>query len=263
MLRPSLVSLVSLVAVVVLAPGCGRRSDTRATLSVFAASSLTESFEELERAFERAHPQLDVQLAFAGSQILRVQLEQGARADVFASANEDHVRALSDIGLVADSEIFAVNALVVVVPLDNPAAIERFEQLPRARRLVIGSPEVPVGAYTRALLERARASLGPSFVDQVRARVVSEESNVRLVRAKVELGEADAAIVYRTDAMASTRVRAIPIPKELGGRTGYRIATLARSDELAAARDFVALVRSPAGQEILARHGFVSPTEAP
>lgn len=239
--------------------GCKQEGPaSRTTLAVFAASSLTEAFQAIERDFEAAHADIDVVPTFAGSQVLRLQLEQGAAADVFASANESHMAALVDAGIVATSAVFAHNELVVIVPPDNPAGIASFSALPRVSRLVIGTDSVPVGIYTRRLLDRARAYLGDAFAAEVRARVVSEESNVRLVRAKVELGEADAAIVYRTDAAASDRVRVIPIPAELNVRAGYYIGPVAASAHAGAGARFVAYLRSEEGRRVLARHGFVT-----
>lgn len=235
----------------------------RVELVVFAASSLTEAFTALERGFEQTHPDVDVQLSFAGSQVLRVQLEQGAAADVFASADARHVDALAEAGLVAERRVLARNGLVVILPADNPAQIEAFAQLTRATRLVVGTPEVPIGAYTREVFARAEAEpeLGPSFVAQLRAHVVSEESNVRLVRAKVELGEADAAFVYATDAQASTKVQTLRLPEALAVETGYPIATLARSAHAERAAAFLAYVASPAGRAILDAHGFDAEAE--
>lgn len=244
------------------AGACGTDDSAgRTPLSVFAASSLTESFQELERGFERSHPEIDVQISFAGSQVLRLQIEQGAAADVFASANEDHARALEEAGLLAPSRTFAHNELVVIVPRDDPAGIETFADLPRAERLVVGTDAVPVGAYARQLLQRAEHRLGPEFSAAVQSHVVSKETNVRLCRAKVELGEADAAIVYRTDAVASERVVAVPIPEDLGVRASYPIAAVNGSTHPAEATAFIDYVLSEEGRATLDRHGFT--TDAP
>lgn len=225
-------------------------------LTVFAASSLTEAFVALEHAFESANEGIDVSLAFGGSQVLRLQIEQGAPADVFASADEGHVAALQQAGLMPKSEVFAYNELTVVVPSDNPAKIESFADLPRAGRVVLGAPTVPVGRYTRELLRRAADSYGPEFRTAVLEHVVSEESNVRLVRAKVELGEADAAIVYRTDATPSSRVQMVPVPAVLNVRADYHIGVIERSPHPELAERWVAYVQSEEGQGILAQHGF-------
>lgn len=239
--------------------GCasGREASEKTELAVFAASSLTEAFGELERGFEASHPDVDVRLTFAGSQVLRLQIEQGAAVDVFASANESHVQALVEQDLVGEPRVFARNELVVIVPTSNPAGIESFSDLAEASRLVIGTDNVPVGIYARQVLDRARGELGDAFVARVLGRVVSEESNVRLVRAKVELGEADAAIVYRTDAVSSEHVRVIPIPDGINVSARYPIGGSTRAAHGPEARAFVAYVVSPEGREILARHGFV------
>ncbi|MGF1467740.1 MAG: molybdate ABC transporter substrate-binding protein [Sandaracinaceae bacterium] len=230
----------------------------RVPLTVFAASSLTEAFQAIERGYERAHPDVDVQLTFAGSQVLRLQIEEGASVDVFASASERHVAALVRAGRVAPALPFAENELVVIVPVDPPSPLRRFDQLDRADRIVLGTAAVPVGIYAREVLARAEAALGPTFVAAVRARVVSEESNARLVRAKVELGEADAAIVYRTDAASSDAVRVLPIPEALGVRARYQIGPLASAPHPAEAERFVAYVRSAPGRGALRRQGFVA-----
>jgi len=225
-------------------------------LTVFAASSLTEAFVELGEEFSRTERCLPPKFAFAGSQSLRLQIEQGAQADVFASANGDHMTALASSGAIAHPKIFAYNELVLIVPKDNPASIRKFEDLPRARRLVVGAPAVPIGQYTRELLQRAEHAFGPAFSSSARKRVVSEETNVRLVRAKVELGEADAAIVYRTD--ATDRVQTIEIPASLNVRAGYQIG-LVGSEPTGLAKRWMQFIDSPAGRTILARHGFATP----
>lgn len=240
--------------------GCKASSDapTRTELFVFAASSLTEAFHELEREFEASNPDVDVKLTLAGSQVLRLQITQGAAADVFASANESHMQALVESGHVKTPSVFAHNELVVIVPATNPAGITQFSELSRAERIVIGTKNVPVGTYTRQMLERARRQLGEEFAAQVEKHVVSQESNVRLVRAKVEMAEADAAIVYRTDGVSSSKVRVVDIPEELNPRASYPIAPLTRSGHGTSGQAFVAFVLSPKGRHVLERHGFVS-----
>ncbi|MGD2045636.1 MAG: molybdate ABC transporter substrate-binding protein [Gemmatimonadota bacterium] len=250
---------------------CGAGSE-RATLSVYAASSLTEAFTELAETFMGTHPGVRVEMTFSGSQVLRVQIEEGAPADVFASADAEHVEALIGEGLMDEARVFAYNELVIVVPPDNPADIESFEDLPRAERIVLGTPAVPVGRYARETLAAADSVIRPGFSADVLAHVVSEESNVRLARSKVELGEADAAVVYRTDAAASDRVRMIPIPASVNVRADYLMGEVRRPDEAgevgaepgseaapAQAGEWDALVRSAVGREVLERHGFVVP----
>lgn len=254
-------SVLALFLVVASAQGQGCKSErsesNEVELSVFAASSLTEAFGDLERGFEASHPSVDVNLTYAGSQVLRLQIEQGASADVFASANESHMQALVDGGHIEKSRVFAHNELVVIVPPNNPAGIDAFADLSKASRIVVGTDNVPVGIYTRQVLERAGRELGESFVSQVEGHIVSEENNVRLVRAKVEMGEADAAIVYRTDAASSDRVRVVPIPDALNVRASYPIGKMTRAAHSPEAQQFVDYVLSEAGRRVLREHGFV------
>jgi molybdate transport system substrate-binding protein len=229
----------------------------RRRLVVFAASSLTDAFNDLERSFEAKNADVDVALSYGGSQLLKLQISEGAPSDVFASADEAHMQELVAAGRAAASQTLAWNELVLVVPRDNPANIRELSELTRAERLVIGAANVPVGAYTRALLSRAAQQYGAAFEREVLAHVVSEESNVRLVRAKVELGEADAAIVYRTDAAGSKDLRQLPIPPELNVRASYPIAALSQAPEPALARRWIAYVLSAEGQSALGTRGFL------
>ncbi len=239
--------------------GCDKSAPAQVKLNVFAASSLTDAFEQAEASFEKAHPNVDVALNFAGSQALRLQLEQGAKADVFASANQKHMAAIVDQKLAPSSEIFAHNELVIITPADAKA-IETVEDLPKAKHIVIGADNVPVGMYTDKFLATARAKLGDDYTAKVRDHIVSRESNVRLVRSKVALGEADAAVVYRTDAVSSKKVRLVPIPNALNVRADYPIAVMSGSTHPELARAFVDFLRSKKGRHILDDNGFVTDT---
>jgi molybdate transport system substrate-binding protein len=233
------------------------RAGERRELVVFAAASLRESFGEIAKIFERDHPGVVVSLALAGSQELRTQIEHGADADVFASADSKQVEPLVAAKLVDHPRIFARNEPVIVVPRANPAALTSLRDLPRAKRIVLGIPAVPIGAYALRVLDAASTRYGADFRARVEARVVSREVNVRQVLAKVTLGEADAAVVYRTDvASAGDAVEAIPIPPELNVVADYPITAVADAKHGALAREFIDLVLSPAGQQILERFGF-------
>lgn len=237
--------------------GCVRETSEDSALSVYAASSLADAFGELEAVFEGAHPGVDVAITLAGSQVLRLQIEQGAAADVFASANPEHMDALVEAGLVEESHVFAHNDLVIIVPLDNPAGIESLEDLPEARRLVLGTSSVPVGRYAREVLRLAAPTHGEGFEAMVLSRVVSEESNVRLARAKIELGEADAALVYRTDAGSSERVAVVEIPREVNVIADYPVGVMRRTSVPGLAAAWVELLASVEGKAVLTRHGFI------
>jgi molybdate transport system substrate-binding protein len=232
-------------------------------VTVFAAASLREAFTSLAGAFEGSHPEAHLVFSFAGSQTLRAQLEQGAPADVFASADERHMQALVAAKRVQQPRVFATNELVVVVALDRASSLKTLAALPGAARIVLGAPEVPVGAYTAQMLDRASRTLGADFKTRVEAHVVSREPDVRQVLAKVALGEADAGVVYRSDALvAKGKVALVPIPPEDNVRATYPVAvtTGALAPELG--RAFVELLASPSGQLALAERGFLPPTGA-
>ena len=176
---------------------------------------------------------------------------------MFASADGGQLRALEAAGLTHPARIFARNEPVIVVPAGNPARIGGLQDLPRAQRIVLGAPEVPIGSYTLRILDAASALYGPAFAKAVGAHVASRELNVRQVLAKVRLGEADAAIVYRTDALAARdTVEAISIPRQVNALAEYPIAALRGARDPAMARAFVELVLSPGGRAILSRFGF-------
>jgi molybdate transport system substrate-binding protein len=247
---------LAVLASVSNAAGDGGTSGSR-ELTVFAAASLRDAFDKIADVFERSHPGVHVRLNYAGSQELRAQLENGAPADVFASADLKQFEAARSTNLVGSPRIFATNEPVLVVPKANPAKVSSLAELPKATRLVIGTPEVPIGAYTIQILDRAKAKYGTDFRSRVEARVVSRELNVRQVLNKVSLGEADAGIVYRTDARsAGEKVQVISIPPELNVVAEYPMATTTKPPAPELARAWVEMVTSPGGQQILGDHGF-------
>jgi len=177
------------------------------TLTVYAAASLTDAFRDLGRTLEAAHPGLTVRFNFAGSQQLALQIEQGAPADVFASADQRWMSYAAEKGLVAgESAIFARNRLVAIVPRTNPARIGGLPDLARrGTKVVVAAEAVPAGKYSREALEKLSTAPGfpPEYARRVLANVVSQEENVKAVVAKVQLGEADAGLVYRSDVTPS------------------------------------------------------------
>lgn len=231
-------------------------------LTVFAAASLTDAFEQMADDIAAANPGVEITFNFAGSQALVTQLtEGGAEAGVLATANESQMNAAIEGGVPADSpRIFARNLLTIAVPTDNPADIDSIVDLAAGDiRLVLANPDVPAGDYARDSLCLASASIladPQEFVAAVAASIVSEEENVRAVLTKVELGEADAGIVYVTDAMTSgDSVLSFAIPDELNVIAEYPIAAL-NDDPLSAA--FVSYVLSEEGQATLASFGFAA-----
>lgn len=254
--------IASLVVTLALLSACasdgsgpaGGTSAPRRTLTVFAAASLTDAFSEVADGFESAHPGLDVTFNFAGSHILRAQIEAGARADVFASANTREMETLVSGGLVTEApQTFLTNRLVIITPADNPAGLSRFEDLARpGLKLVLAAEEVPAGRYTRQTLGK----VGADFESQVLSNVVSKETDVKQVLAKVKLGEADAGIVYASDPVSSVPIKVIEIPDAFNVLAEYSIAPLADAPQPELALAFVAFVLSPQGQSILQKWGF-------
>lgn len=231
-------------------------------LTVFAAASLTDAFTEIGENFEAANPGVGVTFNFGGSQALRTQIEEGAPADIFASANGKEMDVLVTGNFVAASapRIFLNNKLVVILPAENPAGIETLEDLATPGiKLVLAAEEVPVGNYARQSLDRMNGQFGTEFKDQVLANVVSNEDNVKQVVAKVQLGEADAGIVYTSDAIASPEVKSIQLPDDLNVIAKYPIAPLIKSPNADLASEFVKYVLSAEGQAVLQKWGFYRP----
>ena len=250
---------LSLILIVTGCSAAASRPESR-TLNVFAASSLTEAFMEIGKNFEAANPNITVTFNFAGSQALKTQIEEGAPADVFASANKPEMESLIASGFVATdaAQIFLQNGLVVILPSENQLGLGKLQDLARPGvKLVLAAEEVPVGKYTRQSLDLMNGQFGMDFKDQVLANVVSNEDNVRQVVAKVQLGEADAGIVYNSDAVAVPDLKRIDIPAGLNVSAEYPIALLSRSahQELGAA--FIDYVLSVEGQAVLQKWGFV------
>lgn len=241
-------------------PQPGRRAPAKETqLVVFAAASLREAFNALAGEFQRSHPGVEVQFNFAGTQELRTQLELGAPADVFASADPEHMDALLRAKRVGAPTVFARNELVVVTAKEVAPRLTAFADLPSATRIVIGTSEVPIGRYTLQLFERASQKLGSNFRKQVEAKVVSRELNAKQVLAKVTLGEADAAIVYRSDAIAAKdRVGVVPIPEEINVIAQYPVAAVEGAAHPYLASKWVTLLVSARGRGALQRAGFTT-----
>ena len=236
------------LAAAVLAAGlfvsvAAARPDAHPT--VYAASSLTNAFPKIAPA----------KYSFAGSDALAAQIRQGAPADVFASANMALPQGLHDDQLCTKPVVFTRNALVVIVPTSNPAGIHSVYDLTRqGLKVVVAAPSVPVGHYTRKVLVKLHLLA-------VLDNVVSEETDVREVLAKIALGEGDAGFVYRTDARtAPDKVKPIEIPARGQPDVRYGICVVAASSHKTAALAFVSKVLGPRGQRILRHNGFLPRT---
>jgi molybdate transport system substrate-binding protein len=234
-------------------------------LTVFAAASLTDAFEAIEQELEAATPNLSIAYNFGGSQALVTQLAEGAQADVFASANTVQMDAATEAKVVAGEPVpFVRNRLAVVTPAGNPAGIESAADLGKEGiLLVLAQSEVPAGRYAResiCLMAADTATYGTGFVERVAVNVVSEEEDVRNVLAKVALGEADAGIVYVSDAAAAgDQVHVVDIPDGVNVIATYPVAVLAAGDE-ALGSAFIAYLLSEEGQAMLESYGFRSVT---
>ena len=230
-------------------------------LTVFAAASLTDAFTAIATDLEAEAPRVEITFNFAGSQALATQLAEGARADVFAPANESQLQAAIEAGLIAAAPVpFVLNRLAVVVPSDNPAGIETPADLAQqGAKLVLAQPEVPAGRYAREAICAMAAdavTYGDDFAGRIGANVVSEEEDVRGVLTRIELGEADAGIVYVSDAIAADdAVTTIEIPDEVNVLATYPVAPVEGGDETLA-NAFVSYLLSPEGQMTLRESGF-------
>lgn len=261
-------AVVCLATALLFATGCRRSDPARAPredkLVVFAAASLRDAFSAMGNDFKRAHPGVEITFNFAGTQELRTQLEHGAAVDVFASADQRHMDELVRASRVASPVVFARNEPVVALAKESAGAIRTFADLPNATRIVIGTPEVPIGRYTLQILDRASGVLGADFRSRIEAKVVSRELNVRQVLAKVSLGEAEAGFVYRTDAQtALDRVTVLSIPAEMNVIADYPIAVVTAAAHPQLGRAWVEFVLSPSGQRALRDAGFISPGSSP
>ena len=254
----------ALLAVVLLAALLTACNPTpTAELHVFAAASLRQALTESADAFESHNPNIRIVANFAGSQVLRLQIESGARADLFISANPDHLDALHHSGLLAPPPtVVATNHLVLAVPAANPAGISGLQDLTQPnRRVVMATESVPAGAYARRMLALHAAATGqPGFAAALLHNAISFETNVRQVAAKLELGEADAGFVYRTDVLASHgRLHVIETPPRVQVTATYPAAVLRDAPNPDLAHRFLTFLRTPQAQAILIRHGFGTP----
>lgn len=254
MQRRSQTLLVScLVTVGLVTAGCGGDdSSAEGDVVVFAAASLTDAFTELGAAFEADNPDTTVTFNFAGSSDLVTQINEGAPADVFASADLNNMTKLTDAGNHAsDPEVFTTNLAEILVAAGNPKGIAGVADLANPDLVVIScSPEVPCGRYAQQILDNAAVTV----------EFKSLEENVRAVVSKVTLGEADAGIVYVTDVInAGDAAEGVEIPADVNITAEYPIVVTKDAPNAEAAEAFVDFVLSDDGQEILESYGFLSP----
>src|SRR5512132_3809843 len=229
--------------------GGGSSGQSPAEIKVFAAASLTAAFTELGQQYSSANGGTKVAFNFAGSQALATQVQQGAPADVFASADIPNMDKVKD--LVGTPQNFASNLLQIVVEKGNPKGVKTLDDLANPDlKVVLAAPDVPAGRYAEQVLDQAGVSVQP----------VSQEDNVKAVVTKVSLGEADAGIVYVTDVTAGgDKVEGVDIPREQNVVATYPIATVKASKAQDKAQVFMDLVLSDQGQQVLKKYGFLPP----
>ena len=268
-----LLGLAAVLALVILAPGAGRAAPAsaapaqQAILTVFAASSLTDAFKEIGINFE-AEKNVSVTFSFGASSQLRTQLEQGASADVFASADQAQMDNARKANVIDGADVtYAKNRLVMITPKNNPGQLMSAADIARPGiKFVTAAPEVPVGVYTQNMFDTMSTIdvFGTDFQDRANANTVSREPNVRQVVAKVQLGEADAAVVYLTDVtpQSAPDLLVIPIPDDLNTLASYPIAPVVNGPQAEIGKAFIDMVTGPSGQAVLKKWGFttVSPT---
>ncbi|MGP3917160.1 molybdate ABC transporter substrate-binding protein [Nonomuraea sp. 10N515B] len=239
--------------------GSGRPAGTSASsaaggakeVTVFAAASLTGTFTELGKAFEAAHPGTTVRFNFGSSATLAQQITQGAPADVFAAASPATMKTVTDAGLASSPTTFVRNKLQIAVPADNPGKVDELKDLADPRVKVARCAEqVPCGAAAIKALAAAGLKVTP----------VTLEQDVKATLTKVELGEVDAALVYKTDVIASAgKVKGIDFPEADQAINDYPIAALTKAPAGELARQFVDLVLSQQGKDVLVKSGFEAP----
>jgi molybdate transport system substrate-binding protein len=247
------------------APAVEPGSPAQIALIVFAAASLKKPFAEVEVVYRTSHPGVFLSLSFGASGLLETQIEQGAPADVFASADARNPQKLAAGGFATDPvTIFAGNRLAIIVPTANRAGVTRPLDLAKpGLKVVAAGDDVPISEYADQLLDNLARQPGypADFAARVKGNIVSQEDNAAAILAKIELGEGDAAIVYLSDATASTNVSSVAVPAEANVPATYAAVAVKRSTHAAASAEFIAWLAGPEGQAILVRHGFLPPPD--
>jgi len=229
----------------------GSPAPVSGTVTVLAAASLQDSFTTLGKQFEAAHPGTQVKLSFGASSALAQQINQGAPADVFASAAPTNMKQVTDAGGASTPKNFVRNVMEIAIPPSNPAKVGGLADLARPGvKVALCQPQVPCGAVAAQVFKNAQVTVTP----------VTLEQDVKSTLTKVQLNEADAGVVYTTDVKAAgAKVTGIPIPADVNASTEYPIAALSKAPNSAGAQAFVDYVLSPAGQTVLTAAGFEKP----
>jgi molybdate transport system substrate-binding protein len=255
-------AFTALLVVLFLGTSLSLAADQPHDLTVFCAAGLSGAFSELGQLYKN-ESNVSIAFNFDGAQVLRTQIENGAYADVFVSASNKHMNALKTEGFMDNSSIFvlAKNWQTIVVPKNNPARIENFTDLAKPGiKIVMGSKDLPITDITMQILNKTAndPALGPDFKKKVLSNVVSQETNINFIVAKVALGEADTAFVHKSEVSSeyAAKVAFIEIPQRYNVESEYTMGLLSESKYPEQARKFLDLVKSNEGKEVLANHGY-------
>lgn len=252
----------ALFAALLLATSFSLAAEQQQDLTVFCAAGLSGAFNELGQVYKN-ESNVSIDFNFDGAQVLRTQIENGAYADVFVSGSNKHMNALKGKGFIDNSSVFmlAKNWQAIIVPRDNPAKIENLSDLAKPGvKIVMGSKDLPITDVTNQILNKTAndTAFGPDFKQKVLANVISQETNINFIVAKVALGEADAAFTHKSEVSSeyAAKVALIEIPEKYNVKSEYTIGILGESKNPAEAKKFLDLVKSDAGKEILIKHGY-------
>jgi molybdate transport system substrate-binding protein len=250
--------LLLLVLALLITAGCGSGAGSSSgsssaplggKLVVFAASSLIDAFPKIATTYQQQYPGWKVEFEFLGSDQLAAQIEQGDPADVYAAASTKYPEQLQSQNLLGKTTNFATNTLVLATPADNPAGITSVNDIGNAK-LVVGDPSVPIGAYTLTVLDNL--GIKPSSLN-----IVSQEAKVTDIVTKLELGEADAGFIYTSDAKtAGDKLKTFQLPASAQATATYPIGIVTGSKNAKAAQQWIDLVMSTQGQQVLVSDGF-------
>jgi len=252
MMKRALVALAALAVLIATVQPASAQQKPSGELTVFAAASLTESFDAMAKQFQKKYPDVDVKFSYDASSNLATQINQGAPADVFASADVDNLQKTIDAGTVTPPPVaFAKNRLEIAVEKGNPKKIKSLADLKKSGLLVVlCADQVPCGKYAAESLAKAGVTVSPA----------SKEENAKATLSKVSIGEADASIVYVTDVKAAKGATSgVKIPDKVNVIASYPIGVVKASQNATGAKAWVKFVRSKEGQAILRKFGFLPP----
>ncbi len=258
-------AFTALLAALLLATSLSLAAEQPQDLTVFCAAGLSGAFNDLGQLYKN-ESNVGIAFNFDGAQVLRTQIENGAYADVFVSGSNKHMNALKAEGFMDNSTVFelARSWQAIIVPKDNPAGIENLSDLAKPGiKIVMGSKDLPINEVTMQILNKTAndTAFGPDFKQKVLSNVISQETNINFIVAKVALGEADAAFAHKSEVSSeyAAKVAFIDIPEKYNVKSEFTIGVLSESEQPEQAKKFLEMVKSDKGKEILANNGYEIP----